>query len=283
MKRLNTILLLVLAAAVGLFACYYLWGHRMLDTVGPEIMIDDTLLEISVEDPEEYLLRGVRAVDDRDGDVTASVLVESVTGINAENMTKVTYAAFDSAGNVTKAVREIRYVDYVSPRFEVYESLTFPSGSNFNLMQCIGASDALEGDISRRVRATLVSDTKGIDNEGNHLVELQVTNSLGDTVKAVIPVMVYSTDWYTADVELSDYLIYLKRGERFEPRDYLERFIFRGDPIEIGNGIPEDISVEIENQVRTVTAGVYQVTYVLSKTQNTTTHSGIARLIVIVE
>ncbi len=283
MKRMNTLLLLVLAVAVGLFGCYYLWVHNQLDTVGPEILIEEGILELSVEDPEADLLQGIRAQDDRDGDVTGSILVESIIGINEENLTNVTYAAFDRAGNVTKAERQVRYADYTSPRFEVYASLTFPAGGSDDLLENIGAVDALEGDIRRRVRATLVSDTKGITYEGKHRVELQVTNSLGDTVKTVLPVLVYSPEWYTADVELTNYLIYLKQGASFSPNRYLKSFVFRGEPIEIRGAVPSDITVEIENGVRTDVPGVYEVTYVLSMTQNDVTHSGIAKLIVIVE
>ena len=283
MKRMNALLLLILAVAVGLFGCYYLWVHNRLDTVGPEILIEEGILELSVEDSEEALMQGIRAQDARDGDVTGSILVESITGINEDKVTNVTYAAFDRAGNVTKAERQVRYTDYTPPRFEVYDSLTFPAGGGTDLLDCIGAVDTLEGDISRRVRATLISDTRGIAYEGNHRVELQVTNSLGDTVKTVIPVLVYSPEWYTADVELSSYLIYLKQGDSFNPNRYLKSFVYRGEPIEIRGTVPEGIDVNIQNGVRTNTPGVYEVSYVLSMTQNTVTHSGIAKLIVIVE
>ena len=283
MKRWNILLLMILAVAIGLFGCYYIWVHNMLDTVGPEIVIEDGILELSVTDPEEALMQGIQAIDDRDGDVTAEMLVESVYGINEENLTTVTYAAFDRAGNVRKAQRQVRYVDYTSPRFEAYGSLSFPSGTNFDLLEYVGATDVLDGNIRRRIHATLISDTKSISAEGNHQVKLQVTNSLGDTVETVIPVMVYSPEWYTANVHLSDYLIYLKRGEDFDPHAYLEEFVFRGEPIDISRSVPADVVVEIDNEVRSNVPGVYEVTYILSRSLNSITHSGIAKLIVIVE
>ena len=230
MKRINVLLLMILAVAVGLFAGYHIWVHNRLDTVGPVITIDDGLLEISVEESEEALLTGIHATDDRDGDVTASILVESILGIHDDNVTTVTYAAFDRAGNVTKIQRQVRYKDYVSPRFVLHGSLTFPYGSGFDLLEYIGAMDVIEGDIGRRVHATLVSDTKNIDSQGRHRVKLQVSNDLGDTVSIILPVEVYDSEWYLADVQLSDYLIYLERGASFDPEAYLEKFIFRGEP-----------------------------------------------------
>ena len=282
-KRWNFLLLLVLAAAVGLFGCYQIWVHNRLDTVGPELIIDDGLLEVSVSVTDQDLMQGIRAVDDRDGDVTASILVESIYGIDENNITTVTYAAFDRAGNVSKVQRQIRYLDYEHPRFELNGSLTFPYGSGFNLLEYLGAYDVIEGSISRRVHATLISETKGIELEGRHKVKLQVTNSLGDTSELVVPVEVYDPEWYTADVELSEYLIYLEKGTKINPRSYLEKFIFRGEPIDVSRGTPADISVDIINGVKSDVPGVYEVSYILSKSLNMNTYSGIAKLIVVVE
>ena len=88
-KRINVLLLMILAVAVGLFACYHIWVHNRLDTQGPVITIEDGLLEVSVEAPEEVLLTGIHATDDRDGDVTASILVESIYGITEDHVTTV--------------------------------------------------------------------------------------------------------------------------------------------------------------------------------------------------
>lgn len=283
MKRINILLLTMLAVVVGLFGVYQIWIHRNLDTVGPVITVDEALLEISVTDPEEALMQGIRAVDARDGDVTASILVESVYGITEDNLTTVTYAAFDRAGNVSKLQRQVRYTDYESPRFELYDSLSFPGDSNFDLLDYVGATDVLEGDIRRRVRATLISDTKSIDQVATHTVRFQVTNSLGDTVVADLPVEVYDPEWYTAAVELEEYLIYLEVGETFEPEDYLETFVVRGDEIDVSRGIPEDIYCSISGNVNTRSPGIYDVTFTLTTTENMMTFSGQAVLIVIVQ
>lgn len=283
MKRMNVLLLMVLAAAVGLFGCYQIWIHNNLDTVGPVITVEEGILEISVEDPKEALLQGVRAMDARDGDVTAGILVESIYGISEDYVTTVTYAAFDSAGNVSKTQRQVRYRDYRVPRFELFGSLTFPNGSGFDLLDYVGADDVLEGDIRRRVHATLISDTKSIDTEGSHVVRLQVTNALGDTQELDVPVEVYDQEWYAARVTLSDYLIYLDQGEVFKPRDYLKSFQLRGDPVALNRSVPEDISLDIDSNVNTAVPGIYEVTYTLSQMVNLDTYSGIAKLIVIVE
>ena len=283
MKRVYILLALILAGAIGLFGAYLVMTRNFKDTTPPVISVDEQLLEISVEDEKDALMTGITATDNRDGDVTASLIVESVYGITEDNITTVTYAAFDRAGNVSKIQRQVRYTDYREPRFELTDSLCFPYNSGFDLLDYVGANDILEGDIRRRVRATLVSDTRSIDEIGSHIVRLQVTNSLGDMVEMDFPVEVYDPEWYTASVKLDEYLIYLPKGAEFEPEDYLQAFSVRGEETRIGYRIPNDIVCSINSNVNTDVPGVYRVKYTLTQTLNMTAFSGQAVLIVIVE
>lgn len=283
MKRRYILLVIVLAAAIALFGAYLVLTRNLKDTTPPVISVDEQILEISVEDEKDVLMTGITAMDDRDGDVTASLLVESIYGITEDHVTTVTYAAFDRAGNVSKIQRKVRYSDYREPRFELTDSLCFPFNSGFDLLDYVGANDVLEGDIRRRVRATLVSDTRSINEIGSHIVRLQVTNSLGDTVEMDFPVEVYDPEWYTASVKLKEYLIYLKQGETFEPEDYLKAFSVRGEDTDISRRIPDDILCDINSNVNTRVPGVYRAKYTLTKNFNLTTFSGQAILVVIVQ
>ena len=283
MKQRYLLLSVLLAAAIALFGVYLFMTDLTKDTTAPVITVDEGILEISVEDPGEVLMTGVTALDDRDGDVTATMLVESVYGISDDNVTTVTYAAFDRAGNVSKIQREVRYTDYREPRFELFHSLCFPKKTGFALLEYVGASDVLEGDIRRRVRATLVSDTRNIDEIGTHVVRFQVTNSMGDTVVEELPVEIYNPEWYTADVVLDEYLIYLKQGDVFRAADHLRKFVVPGEEIDISRGVPNDIYSDIRNNVNTRVPGVYTVEYTLTKTINQESFSGRAVLVVIVQ
>ena len=283
MKRRYILLSIVLAAAIALFSGYLALMRNIKDTRPPVISVDEGILEISVEDPDEILMTGITAKDDRDGDVTASLLVESIYGITEDHVTTVTYAAFDRAGNVSKIQRKVRYIDYREPRFELSGSLCFPYNSGFDLLDYVGADDVLEGDIRRRVRATLVSDTRSINEIGSHVVRLQVTNSLGDTVEMDFPVEVYDPEWYTASVKLDQYLIYLKKGDKFNPEDYLKAFSVRGEDTIVSNRIPDNILCDIHSNVNTRVPGLYRVKYTLTKNVNLTTFAGQAILVVIVQ
>ena len=284
MKRGYILLAIIMAGAIALFGVYMVLTRNFKDTTPPVITVDDQLLEISVEDEKDVLMTGITAMDDRDGDVTASLLVESIYGITEDNITTVTYAAFDRAGNVSKIQRKVRYTDYREPRFELSSSLCFPFNSGFDLLDYVGANDVLEGNIRRRVRATLVSDTRSINELGSHVVRLQVTNSLGDTVEMDFPVEVYDPEWYTASVKLSSYLIYLKKGDVFKPEEYLRAFSIRGEDISIsGNRIPDNILCDIDNRVNTREPGIYRVKYTLTQNLNMTSFSGQAILVVVVQ
>ena len=283
MKRTYILLSIVMAAAIALFGAYLVMTRNFRDTTPPVITVEEQMLEISVKDDHDILMTGITATDNRDGDVTASLLVESVYGITEDHVTTVTYAAFDRAGNVSKIQRKVRYTDYRAPRFELDTSICFPYNSGFDLLEYVGAQDVIEGDIRRRVRATLVSDTRSINEIGAHVVRMQVTNSLGDTVEIDFPVEVYDPEWYTASVKLDEYLVYLEQGDSFDPEKYLDAFVVRGEDTDISYQIPDNILCDINSNVNTRVPGVYRVKYTLTRTINMTTFSGQAVLVVIVQ
>ena len=94
-KRALFALVLLCCAA---FAVYRYLSGRNVDREPPQITMAQEELSLSVGDPKERLLEGVSAQDAQDGDVTASIVVESVRGLVSDKRFTVTYAAFDAAG-----------------------------------------------------------------------------------------------------------------------------------------------------------------------------------------
>lgn len=283
-KKSNWLLSGVMAIAVLVFFGYCILERINTDTVAPEIMMDADQISVSVKGQEEGLLAGVTAKDDTDGDVTESLIVESVYGIDDSHCATVAYAAFDSSGNVAKTQRIVQYTDYESPHFTLSRALAFESGSSFEVMDIVGAVDVLDGNIQRRVKATMLSNSSSVKEEGNHKVRFQVTNSLGDTAQIELPVEVYPADSYDANLELSDYMIYLDKGEMFDPADYLLQFTYRNEEFDLSEGLPELFSVETEGTVNTAVAGVYPVSYTVKYALDENhSYMGYSKLIVIVE
>lgn len=281
MKK-HLISLVLTLVCVGACCLYLLIDQNRTDSQPPVISFGEEMLEISTKDPQKLLLQGVTAQDKVDGDVTASLVVESLELLDPDGTIRVTYAAFDKAGNVTKAVRQAKFTDYESPRFSLSQSLTFAYNSGFDIFRMIRAQDALDGDISHRIRVTSL-DESSVTTMGLHQVELRVSNSLGETVKLVIPVEVYAAGSYEATLKLKEYLIYLPAGETLDAESYLDVFSRSGNSVALANGLPEGYSLDMKSDVQPDVPGVYTVEYRVTQTAGVGTYTGYAKLIVVVE
>lgn len=219
---LTFIPLLICMIATAVYGYFFVF---LDDRTPPEIALDTDMISVSVSAGEKELLKGVSAFDDTDGDVTDKIIVESVANITDECTATVTYAAFDAAGNVSKAVRKVKFTDYEPPKFGLNKALVFSSGISPDVLGCLSAKDKVDGDISRNVKGTLISDSGNLSSAGTHYVEFRVTNSMGDTEHITLPVDILSQDGYNSSVELSEYLVYLEKGGEFKPETYLKYLI----------------------------------------------------------
>ncbi len=288
-KRSAIILLLLIALCIGAFFGYRTVDAMKTDTKAPEIKVDGTVPQVSVKDPKSALLQGITATDNKDGNVTDSLVVESVTLLDSDGSLEVSCAAFDRAGNVAKAVREAQYTDYQSPKFTLSGPLAYPYTRNFDVMTTVGATDVIEGDIQHRVRATSLED-ESIADMGSHNVQFQVTNALGDTTSCIFPVEVYDPEIYDATLSLTDYLVYVPEGGTFTPKSYLEEFVFRGEETDLTRGMPADYTLKTKGEVLTNSPGVYPVEFRVIYTMKHETDperdqsfTGYSKMIVIVE
>ena len=102
-KRWGILIGLFAAAAVA--GCFFMGVLK--DDHGPEITFGSELpvYQGNTTDPE--LLSNVKAVDNRDGDVTDTVYVDSVRISEDGSRAKVTYVAVDKSNNVTRASQDL--------------------------------------------------------------------------------------------------------------------------------------------------------------------------------
>ncbi|MBQ8830101.1 MAG: hypothetical protein IJ017_00695 [Oscillospiraceae bacterium] len=277
MKNKKWVYPLLIILCLAVFAGYKLIVSAATDTKAPVI---SALGDIQVEVAADYsaFLTGVSASDNRDGDVTGSIVVEKVELLDSDGTISVTYAAFDSAGNVAKTERTGMYTDYESPRFTLSAPLAF-SSSNFDVLKIVGATDKIDGNIQHRVRATLMDDAS-ITSMGVHDVQFRVTNSLGDAVEIILPVEVYSGSGYNAKLTLTDYLIYLPVGADFDEDDYLNAMVCYGEEVALSGENRNKYSVHTNGYVDTDTPGVYTISYEVVYNQ---IYIGYSKLIVVVE
>ena len=282
MKKYNWAALFLIGLSIAALMGYKVWDRMVTDAVPPEITVEEGTLEVSVYDDRTALLQGISARDNRDGDVTGSVIVESVGGITGDGQAVVRYAAFDQSGNVAKVSRIIQYTDYESPRFMLKAPLLFLASGGFDVMNVMTAQDILDGDITHRVRVTAMAD-QTLNEPGEYEVLFRVTNSMGDVQDLRLTAELYPVGAYNSNLELKEYLIYLPKGNTFAPGDYLDVFRYAASRVELDGSVPEGFQLETTGTVDTDTPGVYEVKYIFSCEQGYQTYVGCSRLVVIVE
>lgn len=107
MKKVVVALLIILCMGAG--GLFY-WMNKQDDTAPPTITFPEGAELIYQEGADtEMLLEGVQAVDDVDGDVSDTLVVESVIPMQNDTMATVLYYAKDSSNNVAKASRTVEY------------------------------------------------------------------------------------------------------------------------------------------------------------------------------
>jgi len=248
----------------------YMLGHRefyeWVNDPAPQIAFEDELVEISVADGKDVLLAGVSARDERDGDVTASIVIESMSPMMDEDTRVVTYAAFDGDNQVGKGQRKIRYTDYTPTRFRLTEPLkgSYASWEIEELLMPLCAEDCLDGDITSQIVVTDWNWELPSEQYRVLLVDTQVTNSAGIVTEMTIPVPLTMDDsWhrnYNANIELSSYLVYHPAGEKFDADSYIKSATIREDEAFTGK-------VKTESNLDVNTPGVYTVTYSFDYTE----------------
>lgn len=270
MKALHVATVLLFLATLVLFGWSYTQEQSRKDYTYPTIEIDSEILDISIHDTKEYLLQGVTAYDEKDGDLTSKIIVESMSKFTKDQTCIVTYAVVDSDMHVVKNSRIIRYTDYVEPTFYMKRPLIFQVDEKVNIREVVGAVDCIEGDISDKI-TILASDYTG-NTAGVFSLSLQATNNLGDIIYLDVPIYVEEKNTRAPVIELSEYLIYLDIGDRPEFENYISS-------VSSNSSASENYNMLISSNVDYNTPGIYAVHYYA---ENVSGHTGHAVLTVIV-
>lgn len=217
----TSLVIAALAAAACIGALLY---QKERDVEGPVIQMDADTVEISVTAPESEMLAGITAADAKDGDVTDSLVVETLSGLVADNERTASIAAFDSDDHVTKVTRKIRYTDYVKPEFRLSAPFSFAAGTKTSSVTAgLRATDCLDGDISYRIsRSNAEGSTLDLNVPGTYRMDFSVSNSAGDMEKFTATVEVYEREEDLPGISLKEAMVYLSRGEEFSPEQYLK-------------------------------------------------------------
>ena len=174
---------------VLLVVCLVLYMGK--DRKGPEIFFDEEKqIEYAEVMDEALLLKGVTAVDEKDGDVSDSLLVEKVAGTNGKEVI-VTYVARDGANNVGKASRSFMVVgsddggDILPVEEETFETGDMPGTEGATETETEGNDERSSGEEEGREGNQEEGNNEG-ESEGPNPV-LALNADVIETKKGVAP------------------------------------------------------------------------------------------------
>ncbi len=242
------------------------------DTEPPVITASSDLITVTVDADDVDFLQGVTAADNKDGDVTDSILVTSKSNFIEKGVFRIDYAAFDSHNNVGTFSRRAAFADYRSPVFSCEEPLMFKRGSGYEFSS-LHAQDIIDGDVSNRIKVVYTSaGTTAIDME----VFMEVTNNYGDISSLNLMYDIYTNQEYNNyHPLLYQYIVYVRPGETFDLMANVSGYYRGGEQVtfEELDKMQEQSEQEIEkpiywdnitvddSEVDFETPGVYLVTY----------------------
>lgn len=258
LKYVRLILVTLFVLALGGSVAVFLYNYTHEDNSPPAFQCDMELIEVSVTDPEEALLQGLHAYDNVDGDISDRIQVKEISTLINDKDVTVSYIVFDDASNYAVYSRTARYTDYAPPRFHLSKPMIFKVGEAISFRDSVTVKDLREGDISGRVK--LEESTVLNSTPGTYSVRLSATNRMGDTIYLPLTVQVIDSSISRPTIRLRDYLIYLKAGDRLNPRRYIQSV---KDPMaEDQEAVipPSAVSVN-PNGLDLFTPGIYEVYY----------------------
>ena len=263
--RILRILLLILFVITSLFFGIDQYrSYKDRDKNAPIITAKEEILHLSTKSAEDDLLLGVYAEDDRDGDVSQSLVVAGKSNFIEEGLIRVDYAAFDSHNNIGSYSRKVIYDDYHSPRFSSKKPLVVLRSDSSYDMSFFRANDVLDGDISNKIKI-LTDSSRVTDSSSEYPVVIEVTNSYGDVEKLNLVLDVLTNSEYNRPYPaLSEYIVYTPVGEELDLESYLIG-IRQGNTVldyEQTNYNRGNIEIE-DNNIDYNIPGKYTVTYTL--------------------
>lgn len=279
LRKTRIFVVIFFIISVLLFGGYTLIRAVTVDRTLPIIEMDSDEVTISVKGGDAAILEGIKASDEKDGDITGNLFVESKSTFIEKGIFKATIAVADSDNHVTKVERKVTYSDYRSPQFTLTEPLKFlttrENRDDLNIAESLRANDVVDGDISNKIKISSEYSINGYTTGDSHM-EFIVTNSMGDTSKLPVTVNIYSAleESGLPEIILSNYLINTPVGAGADIGALIEQIEYHNDTFRRGedgnlyngefdaegNPIMFDWSaIQIDTDADWNTPGVYEV------------------------
>ena len=205
------------------------------DKTGPKIIVsEDRKIAYSTDSDKTVLLDGVTAIDEKDGDVSDSLRVESVRN-NEDGSLEVTYSAVDDFNNVTKLTCKVETLNQENSGEDAQEEKTEASEENQEESQENTQQEA--------------EDKEAQNQEEANQEEVDDSNSDTDAAIAALPEG-------SPQLRLSTHQADLQVGASFQYMDYIESI---SDDKDETNELYRKIY--LTGEVNTSQAGNYEISY----------------------
>lgn len=289
MRRVRVIVCMLFVISCAVCGIYLVKTHMVEDHTPPTITCEEESIEVSVSAEDSELLKGVKAKDNKDGNITKSVTISSMSHFIEKGKRTITYIVFDKANQAGTAQRTLIYTDYTPPKIHLTKPLRYTSNQmgSVNLVENVTAEDCLDGDLTNQVRVSM-GDSYYSSDPGSYPITLLVNNSAGDVCSVPVNVEVTdSTDRYETSKTypmLTEYIAYAKVGGAVDAGAFLSGVVkgnseltFAEDGAYIGFG-PE--SIFIQSNVDYSQPGVGTIDYSYTNEDGVT---AVTKLYVVVE
>ncbi|MDD1794067.1 glycosyl hydrolase family 18 protein [Enterovibrio sp. ZSDZ42] len=137
------------------------------------------VIDVRVRHGDEFdAMAGVSAMDEENGDLTFSIVVDGSVDTSRLGQYVLVYSVSDEDDNETKATRTVEVYSQ-KPVFSGVEKLTLKLGTEFDAMAGVKATDAEDGDLTSTVSVESNVDTSLV---GKYNISYSVTDSALQTV-----------------------------------------------------------------------------------------------------
>lgn len=252
---------LLTAACIALGA-FVVFQQINADKQGPEINITQDAISVYRNDMNDSeLLAGITAADDRDGDVSDTLRVESIYETDTTHVI-ITYTAKDYSNNITK----------IKCQFELDSDSSEPKEENAS-----SESDS-QNNTSDDTELSNETDTVDETNEETDEPEVSPTPEAKDEAQEEKEKQEAEADSLPAQsprVYLTDYLVKVPVGTSVDLLSYVSEIKDDSDDVyELWR------KIQITGSVNSAVPGTYKCTYYVIDSQNNISNNAVLTVIV---
>lgn len=212
MRIIRIIVSVIFIIVLGAYVFFHF--TKSTDNTIPELKCDTDVIEASVKDTDDVLLKHITAVDKKDGNISKNIIVEKSSAFVDFGKVIVTFAVSDNDNNVSKINVPVVYKDYENPKFEFTDDLVFKTGYGVNIENCIKVTDSFDGDITDRL--VVIANGADTATSGKYPLTLKITNSKSYTYTMNVDLIMSEYFEGGYGLELEKYFVYKKVGEKVD-------------------------------------------------------------------